>query len=164
MVNYVTTSRKPGIRVRSFAKNIAFLFNANYVTRGKSSITDLVSNCRYNGVPFVIVITEQNGNPHQILLLCVTEKSWEIKETFFVNLLVARNELKSNNELRSKKFVYPGQSKTLKWIIKILGVDTVDNSDLEVRDIKNGFSVFLCGKEIGPKFEIRNRESTEKEE
>ncbi len=163
MTNYITTSRKPSIRVRSLTKQLAFLFGATYVTRGKGSISDLVSNARYSGVPFVFVVTEHNGNPHQLLMMQVTEKSWEIKESFFLKILLTRNEFKAGNiDTKPNNFVYVGKNKTLQWILKISGVEQNEDSELVVKDAaKRGFSIFFKGKEIGPAFNIENREHNE---
>ena len=86
-MHYITTSRKPGIRVRAFVKDIAFLFNAQYITRGKNSISDLIADARYNGVDKIIIITEKNGNPYQLLLMSVDNKNWEWDETYFVKII-----------------------------------------------------------------------------
>lgn len=151
--------------MRSFAKQIAFLFGATYVTRGKGSVSDLISNARYGGVPFVFVITEQNGNPHQLLMLQVTEKNWEIKETFFVKIICARNEFKAgrNLNIRQKDFVYAGKNKTLNWILKTSNVEQDEDSELVVKDAKKGFTIFLGKEEIGPHFDIMNREQVEQD-
>ncbi len=162
-MNYITTSRKPSIRVRSLTKQIAFVFGATYVTRGKGSISDLVSNARYSGIPFVFVVTEHNGNPHQLLMMQVTEKSWEIKESFFLKILLTRNEFKAGKsfEIRQNNFVYSGKNKTLHWVFKIAGIAQDEDSDLVVKDAKKGFSIFFKEKEIGPAFNLANREHVE---
>lgn len=163
-MNYITTSRKPSLRVRALTKQLAFLFGATYITRGKGSISDLISNARYAGVPFVFVVTEQNGNPHQLLMMQVTEKNWEIKETFFLTIILTRGELKlgkSFNNMQSN-FVYVGKNKTLQWIFKTAGVEQDEDSELVLKDaVKRGFSIFFKEKEIGPAFNLANRENTE---
>jgi rRNA maturation protein Rpf1 len=54
-MNYITTSRKPSINTRLFAKDLAGILSAEYLTRGKSSMSDLVNVARYNGVKKVFI-------------------------------------------------------------------------------------------------------------
>lgn len=151
-MHYITTSRKPGIRVRAFVKDIAFLFNAQYITRGKNSISDLIADARYNGVDKIIIITEKNGNPYQLLLMSVDNKNWEWDETYFVKIIKAKSEV-SSEKVRIRNFGIETNNKALKSIFKKLNVNDKD-SEFIVKDIKNGVSVFKEKKEIGPSFDI----------
>lgn len=160
-MNSITTSRKPSIRTRTFAKNVAFLFGATYLVRGKGSISNLISNCRYEGTQFLFIVTERHGNPFQILMLQVTEKNWELKETFFVKVLVAHNEFdnaKADGNLRFREFVLASKNKALNWIIKTVGADITDDSDVVVKDFKGAITTYYKDVEVGPRFELCNNE------
>jgi len=151
-MNYITTARKPSVRVRTLAKQLAFLFEAEYFVRGKSSISDIVANARYAGIGHVLIITEKDGNPRQLLLMEIDDKNWAWKETYFIKILRTRNELVKEN-LRIRNFKVISESKPLHQILRILDVDEGD-SDIIVKDIKNGISVFQDKKEIGPAFDL----------
>lgn len=153
MVNFITTSRKPSTRVRVLAKQLGFLFQAQYTTRGKNSISDLVANARYSGVNHVLIVTEKDGNPKQLLLMEINEKTWEWKETYFLKLLRTRNELGKQDGLRIRGFKLISQNKPLHQILRILDIDDVD-SDIIVKDIKHGISIFQEKEEIGPAFDL----------
>lgn len=152
-MHYITTSRKPGLRVRAFVKDIAFLFEAEYITRGKNSISDLIADARYRGVDKIIIITEKNGNPYQLLIMSVDEKNWEWDETYFVKILKAKSEVNSE-KFRIRSFNIETNNKALLSIFKKLNIDDKESSFF-VKDIKNGISVFKDKKEIGPSFDIR---------
>ena len=151
-MHYITTSRKPGLRVRAFVKDIAFLFNAEYITRGKNSISDLIADARYKGVDKIIIITEKNGNPYQLLIMSVDEKNWEWDETYFVKIIKAKSEVNSE-KFRIRNFAIETNNKALKSIFNKLDIDDKD-SEFIIKDLKNGISVFKGKKEIGPSFDI----------
>lgn len=52
---YLTTSRKPGQKTRTFAKVLANFMNWEYIARGKSGADDFGDK--------VAVVEERNGNP-----------------------------------------------------------------------------------------------------
>ncbi|HLI46013.1 MAG TPA: hypothetical protein VKU94_02345 [Geobacterales bacterium] len=60
----ITTSRRPSRRTRSFVRDLALLFNAERITRGKSSIDDLLSEL-VNGSKLLVIDTKK-GNPSRI--------------------------------------------------------------------------------------------------
>jgi len=58
---FVTTSRKPGNRTRTFAKLFSRFLNLEYLPRGKKGLDYFPGN--------YIVIEEKEGNPHVIRLI-----------------------------------------------------------------------------------------------
>jgi len=63
----ITTSHRPSQRTRSFAKDLASVipFSAR-VTRGKSTIDDLVMEAYRNNLPYIVIIGEKQGNPSRL--------------------------------------------------------------------------------------------------
>jgi len=163
MKAYITTSRKPSVRTRVFAKDISFLFNANYYTRGKSSISDLVSNARYNAVSLVCIITEKDGNPKQLLLMEVDDKNWSWKEAYFIKILKTRNEFTKSN-LRIYSFKNQSTNTVLYGLLKTFGFVEDEDSEFCLKDSKKGVSIFKGDKEIGPSFELSYAKNLEESE
>lgn len=154
-MNYITTSRKPSDRVRTFAKQLSPLFESEYIIRGKNSISDLIAAARYNGINYILIVTEKNGNPKQLLVIFLDEKVWEWKNTYFIKLLRTRSEiLKENVNIRITNFNLSTENRALKSLLKTLRVNLDENSDIIVKDIKKGISIFKDNKEIGPVFDI----------
>jgi rRNA maturation protein Rpf1 len=151
-MHYITTSRKPGLRVRAFVKDIAFLFEAEYITRGKNSISDLIADARYKAVDKIVIITEKNGNPHQLLIMSVDEKNWEWEETYFIKIIKAKSEVNSE-KFRIRNFIIETKNKALNSIFNKLDIDSKD-SEFIIKDLKNGISIFKGKKEIGPSFDV----------
>ena len=154
MKNYITTSRKPGRRVRTFAKDIAFLFNAEYITRGKTSISDLIANARYNGKRFVLIVSEKDGNPKQLLVLEVNDKTWEWKEPYLLKVLATRSELYNAKNVRINDFKLETKNRMLLDLLGLLDVEENQDSECVIRDVNKGISIFYNNREIGPVFDI----------
>lgn len=154
MINYITTSRKPSVRVRTFAKQLGFLFGAEYITRGKTSISDLIADARYNGIEYVIIVTEKDGNPRQLLVMLINNKTWEWRDSYFIKLLRTRLEISKQDNLRIKSFNLQTKDLALNHLLNQFDLKLNNDSDYVVKDIKNGISIFLENKEIGPAFAI----------
>ncbi|PIU22427.1 MAG: hypothetical protein COT14_01225 [Candidatus Diapherotrites archaeon CG08_land_8_20_14_0_20_30_16] len=154
MANYITTSRKPSTRVRALAKQLSFLFDAEYITRGKTSISGLIADARYNGVRFVLIITEKDGNPRQLLVMEVNNKIWEWKEAYFIKILVTKSEISDTQNIRIKDFKLESKNIALLNLLKFLDVEENEDSEFVVKDIKNGLSIYWGKKEIGPAFDL----------
>ena len=129
MQNYLTTSRKPSTRVRTFAKQLAFLFGANYITRGKTSISDLIADARYKGIEYVIIITEKNGNPQQLLVMLVNEKTWEWRDSYFIKLLRTRSEISGQDNVRIRSFSLKTEDLALSHLLKQFDLNLSDKSE-----------------------------------
>lgn len=154
MANYITTSRKPSTRVRTLAKQLAFLFDAEYITRGKTSISGLIASCRYNGVRFVLIITEKDGNPKQLLVMEVNAKTWEWKDAYFIKILITKSEISDTQNIRIKDFRLESKNSALLALLKSLDVEENRESNFVIKDIKNGISIYWDKKEIGPAFDV----------
>ena len=66
----ITTSRKPSQRTRSFCKRFARYLKAEYITRGKLSLKEVL-----NLGDKIIYVTEFKGNPGKITIF---EKGKEV--------------------------------------------------------------------------------------
>ncbi len=66
---FITTSRKPSQRTRTFARSLERVLNAKYINRGKMSLRDVLiksDNLNFNRI---IIISEMKGNPSKIEIL-----------------------------------------------------------------------------------------------
>jgi len=164
MVNYITTARKPSVRTRTFAKQLSFLFGADYITRGKTSISDLIADARYKGVEYVLIVTEKDGNPKQLLVMLVNDKTWEWRDSYFVKILRTRSEISKQENVRIRSFSLQTKDLALNHLLNQFDLKLNDDSDYAIKDIKNGISVFFEKKEIGPSFAITFANDRIKEE
>jgi U3 small nucleolar ribonucleoprotein protein IMP4 len=72
----ITTSRKPPNKVRSFAKDIAFIFATKPLTRGKFSLKDLIKKLNNNDK--LLIIDCIKGNPSRIRVIDKKGKASQI--------------------------------------------------------------------------------------
>jgi rRNA maturation protein Rpf1 len=151
---YITTSRKPGKNTRVFAKDFARLINAIYLTRGKSSIANLINTARYNGASDIYIITEKNGNPNQILHIEIVKKYWEFKESFTITLHKLTKTL-TETKPKITCLQIATNNKPLRHILKINNIFSEEECEYIIKDVKEAVSLFHKDKEIGPRFEIK---------
>ncbi len=151
---YITTSRKPINNSRIFAKEFGSIIGAIYITRGKSSLSDMVSNARYNGAEKLYVITDYAGNPNQLIEISVGPKNWEISSTFNLKVYKLRKNFTNQENLRIKDVIFDPNSKPLMHIVRANGLEYNENSEYKIIE-KNGVcSLYHLGKEIGPAFKL----------
>lgn len=164
-MNYITTARKPSVRVRLLAKQLSAIFSAEYITRGKNSISDLISDARYNGVEFVLILTEKDGNPKQLLVMEVNDKTWEWKDSYNLKIIKTRAEIsKAESNIRFRSFKIDTENRSLLSLFKLLHITENEDSDYILRDVKKGISVFNDKLEIGPNFDISYSQTKSHEE
>jgi|GEM_PF-5759668 len=155
-MNYITTSRKPGNNCRQFTKEIGKLLNTNYITRGKASLSDLISTSRYNGAERLFVVTESSGNPKQILEVSIGPKIWEFSNTYFVTL---HSLTKKESSAKMTEIEYLPKSKAFLHLLKGAGVESADDAKYVVKeDDKGVVSVYFDNKETGLKFKVFYKE------
>ncbi len=74
---YITTSRKPGRRTRSLARDFErILPHSFYRTRGKSNLDSVIEHARSKGYRRVMVLKEYKGNPGRIDFIDVRPDTW----------------------------------------------------------------------------------------
>lgn len=63
---FITTSRKPSGRTRSFCQSLSRALNAEYVNRGKMSFRDVLVKAGSSGYEKIAVVSQIKGNPSRI--------------------------------------------------------------------------------------------------
>lgn len=155
MHNYITTARKPSVRVRTLAKQLAFLFQSMYITRGKNSISDLISDARYNAIDYILIITEKDGNPKQLLVMEVNDKTWDWKDSYMIKIVKTRAEIiKGESNPRIRGYRLETNNKAILSLTSLLHLNEDLDSEFIVKDVKKGVSLFQDKKEIGPNFDL----------
>jgi len=156
----ITSSRKPPRTVRSFMKDLAYIFSGIRVTRGKKSIEELLSSLKED--QRLIIVDSIKGNPSR---LRVFEKEGKVRQIIIRGVKLLRyfnekpkikGELKVlvNNEI-AKKFAEILNLKTVeneKGLNSLIIIEevTVKNKKLYgifIKDYKND-------KKYGPFFKI----------
>lgn len=161
-INYITTSRKPGDNARAFVKDIGPLLKAAYLTRGKSSLSEIIGSARYNGAERLYIITEYAGNPRQILEITIKPKTWEFSNTYFVTLHKLRKVVSEDRE-RIENVFYDVESKAVYELFKSSGVESDEDAKTRVIEKDGIVRVYSGKKEIGPTFKVfyKNQDSPE---
>jgi len=76
-VLYITTSRKPSNRTRSFCKFLSHVLRAKYEGRGKKSVDEIFERAAQLGFRRVLVVWEANGNPARLSFLTAGRAEWK---------------------------------------------------------------------------------------
>ena len=63
---FITTSRKPSGRTRSFCQSLSHALNAKYENRGKMSFRDVLVKASSSGFQKILVVSQIKGNPSRI--------------------------------------------------------------------------------------------------
>lgn len=61
---FITTSRKPSAKTRTFCRSLSRALNADYTNRGKMSFRDVL--IKASGFKIIAVVSEIKGNPSRI--------------------------------------------------------------------------------------------------
>jgi rRNA maturation protein Rpf1 len=148
---YFTTSRKPGLKTRAFARELAKSFPlARYFSRGKRSLAAIVSEARYDGHKFVLILQERHGNPQALQGIALDEKEWRYAFEVKLKLLKSRQELsQAKHKLEGLKLAVKG--KDLKKLFSLLGLESDPQSENLLKEEKGVISFYAKGKEIGPR-------------
>lgn len=79
----VTTSREAGKQTRQLAREIAKKHSCLFVSRGKSSLYNIVEKARFAGEKAILVVTEEQSKPSffQLILVTPTGFSYSSKTT-----------------------------------------------------------------------------------
>ena len=139
--------------MRLFAKEFASFLGAEYFVRGKSSISDLIANARYSGSERIYILTEKHGNPHQLLELEILPKKWEFKDTYLLKLIKLRKEL-SKEKFRVRSVNIDLKNNVFNKLLRSAKVFSELESKFIIKEKDNRITMYVDGKEIGPRFEI----------
>lgn len=63
---FITTSRKPSGRTRSFCQSLSHTLNAKYENRGKMSFRDVLVKSTSLGFQKILIVSQIKGNPSKI--------------------------------------------------------------------------------------------------
>jgi len=127
---FITTSRKPSAKTRTFCQRLSRVLNADYTSRGKMSFRDVL--IKASGFKIIAVVSEIKGNPSRIefynqkseilLTLYITEAILDLNGKINPDKLTLRCEI---NELTGKlldilkiKENGEGSNENLLWIKK----------------------------------------------
>lgn len=70
----ICTSRRPSPRTRSFVKDLANAFSGDRITRGKSSLEELLTLSVESGYDKIIIVDTRYGNPGRLRIYDVRSK------------------------------------------------------------------------------------------
>lgn len=104
---FITTSRKPSSKTRTFCQSLSRVLNATYTNRGKMSFRDVL--IKASGFKIIAVVSQVKGNPSRIefynqkgeilLTLYITEAILNLKGRINPDKTVLRCEI---DELKQK--------------------------------------------------------------
>lgn len=86
---FITTSRKPSGRTRSFCQSLSRALNTTYVNRGKMSFRDVLVKASDSGFEKIAIVSQIKGNPSRIEIF---DKNGEI--LLFLKISMALLDLK----------------------------------------------------------------------
>ncbi|HML05725.1 MAG TPA: ribosomal biogenesis protein [Methanobacterium sp.] len=98
---FITTSRKPSAKTRTFCHSLSQALNADYTNRGKMSFRDVL--IKASGFKIIAVVSQVKGNPSRIeffnengellLTLYITESILDLKGRINPDKLTLRCEI-----------------------------------------------------------------------
>jgi len=150
---YVTTSRKPGLKTKAFARELAKSFpSAHYFSRGKKPIKAVVGDAEYQGQKAVVIVQEKHGNPVSWQGLGIKHGEWQYSFQARVKVLKLRKEL-SKAKHAFEDLEVKVKDKDLKKLFKLLGVESEESAN-QLREEKKVFSFYSQGNELGPRLKL----------
>jgi len=150
----ITTSRKPGMKTRAFARDLAKSFpNSVYFSRGKSSLGNLFDHAVFEGKKTVLIIGEKHGNPVEVQAVKLKENEFSYALKAFIKVMKLRKELGNERRKFSSLKLVEVKEKTKKFLNEI-NAEFNKNSDNKLIESDYAVSFYLNEKEIGPRFKI----------
>jgi hypothetical protein len=155
---YVSTSRKPSVRTRKLARWLPILLGGKSENRGKRSVRELVSRAEKNGLPKLLLVYEDHGNPSQLWLL--DEEDWRA----CVNISVKKDKSVPKGK-RVNSRMLTGSGKVGRKIAELLSSDEPEEEPagrlLEINCTDSGICFSLDGKRVGPSIVVLGLELVE---
>lgn len=146
----VTTARKPCMRTRAFARELAGMLPlSEYVPRGKSSVEELISDARRKGARCLAVISDIKGNPGRMEFMGVSQSDWQWSPTVLMLRGVklqrefGRKCLNADNELALEG----GGT-----VAELLSLEGFPEAEITMSDRDGKVTFLLDGLEVGPSF------------
>ncbi len=148
----ITTSRGSGLQTRQFAKGLAMgIPNAEYLPRNEKSIDEIADRSRYSGRKKLLVVHDLKGKPVQIVCISISERSWDYAFKAGISLSAQRTE-KSKRKFSHLRV--QAKSAKIKKLLKILGIESEDDSENLLKEQKSTMNFYSGRKETGPKFRV----------
>ncbi len=148
---YITSSRRPSRRTRSFIKDLALILNAKRFNRGKSSIAFLLQ--RLNEESRLIIVSTAKGNPSK---LDIYSKSG-LLANFLIRKVKLLREFKSDVIKKVNTFKFSLEDDTAKEFIEILGIkDVAKKESIVLTFHPSNIEEFKDYKEVKLMFDSKN--------
>ena len=149
-----STSRKAGAKTRALARDLSYVIpRAAYLSRGKSSLEDVLDRARGHGHLLVGIIEESHGNPSMLHCIQCTDREWKRLAYCALSVHKLRKEFKSKKQraaLLKLEFSLP----QFLAFFKKLGIASQADADLVAKESNNTISFFEDGKEVGPRVSL----------
>jgi len=123
---FITTSRKPSAKTRTFCQSLSRALNAAYTNRGKMSFRDVL--IRASGSKIIAVVSQVKGNPSRIefynqkgevlLTLYITEAISNLKGKINPDKLTLRCEIEELTKQLSHILEISDDKENLIWVKK----------------------------------------------
>lgn len=86
----ITTSRKPSSKTRKFCKNFSHATGFNYLSRGKSSLREVLLKTMESNEDYIAIVNEIKANPSKITFY---SSSGDIKLSILISVSLATERL-----------------------------------------------------------------------
>lgn len=146
----VTTSRKPCMRTRAFARELAGMLPlSEYVPRGKGSLDGLISRARQKGARCLAVISDIKGNPGKIEFLDVSQSDWAWSPTvLMLRGVKLQREFGRKCRNTDNELALEGDG----TVAELLSPEGFPDAEITMSDREGRVTFLLDGGEVGPSF------------
>ncbi len=157
---FITTSRKPSAKTRSFCQSLSRALNSKYVNRGKMSFRDVLIKASQSGFQKIALVSQVKGNPSRIEIY---NDKGEILLTLYVSGSLSNLKGKIDSDKLSIRSEIDDLKKSLSDILNIPESHENMNNILWIKKGKGENKATLEfydkeGKLIDPKIYIRRFE------
>ncbi len=154
---FITTSRKPSAKTRTFCQNLSRALNADYTNRGKMSFRDVL--IKASGFKTIAIVSQVKGNPSRIEFF---NDSGELLLTLYITEAVLDLKGRINPEKLTLRCEIEELTKPLLELLEI-AEDNKDSNDnllwVKEKDNKTIFEFYgNDGLPVNPKIYVRRFE------
>jgi len=96
---FITTSRKPSDKTRSFCRSLSGALNSRYENRGKMSFRDVLIKASSSGFKKIALVSQVKGNPSRIEIF---NENGEILITLYISV----GEINSSGKIEPHKLKF----------------------------------------------------------
>jgi len=123
-----------------------------FYSRGKANIAKLVGIAKREGLDFIIIVLESQGNPSALRIIKIDDDSWHYTHLIKLKLHKLRKEF-LKKKVAIEELQLKLKNRALKRVLDMLGIENI-KSEFVFKEEKSFLSFFYKNKEIGPRFEI----------